>query len=140
MGTAYFSRGAAISDRTARIETALRAPNVTLHAYCTGARTPQSTRARNYIVTPRVFNLSDAPRPPPPPSLSTFALLSHPRAVVAFDAASTLPVLSNAATLPFSRRRKPAVFSRFLRPSPHEIADNDAPQNSDALARSIITS
>lgn len=50
---------------------------VTLHAYRTSARTPQSTRARNYIVTPRVFNLSDAPPPPSPPSLSTLTL-PHP--------------------------------------------------------------
>jgi len=89
---------------------------VTLHAYRTNARTPQSTRAHNYIVTPRVFNLSDAPLPPPPPSLSTFAL-SHPHrpaAAVAFDAA--LPC-QYSTTLPFSRRRKPysAGFSVWVR-------------------------
>lgn len=80
----------------------------------THARMPQST-AHNYIVTPRVFNLSGAPPPPPPLSLST----SAPRGRASSrgsDFAVKLPynpvVLTPAET----------VFSRFLHPSPHETA------------------
>jgi len=121
MDTVRFSRDAArhddIESHSANRDR-VACSVVTLHAYRTSARTPQSTRARNYIVTPRVFNLSDAPLPPPPPSLSTFAL-SHPyrpAAAVAFDATSTLPC-QYSTILPFSRRRKPfsAGFSIWAR-------------------------
>lgn len=107
-----------------RIETALHAPpwrSTHIVPACTHA--PEHT-ARNYIVTPRVFNLSGAPPPPP----TTF--VRHRRSLaptVFFD--FTLSVPYNPAVLTPAE----TIFSRLLS-SPHETTDdNDAPRDFDGL-------